>query len=276
MADKISGLPPAVSVELTDEFAVNQSGVTRRANTSQVATAIEPGIDHTTIQNIGTNSHAQIDTHIADVTNPHSVSKAQVGLGNVENTKVNLVATTPPTVNDDNTAGYSIASAWVDTVTDKIYGCLDASTGAAVWGWLNSVAQGHLTVTAGANSSQARSPYATDIVAATASSLFSFDVPDDFVSIDSAHVHVISGGTASGLDIDIIINWAAEGEAYNANSSSDTTSTYSMVTDNVFKFNIGSLLSSIVADDIVGVEFDQNSIGFSNYYVVLHVTYNRA
>jgi len=34
-------------------------------------------IDHTKLSNIGTNSHADVDTHIADTTNPHSVTAAQ-------------------------------------------------------------------------------------------------------------------------------------------------------------------------------------------------------
>lgn len=41
----------------------------------------ESGIDHTQISNIGTNTHAQIDSHIASTSNPHSVTAAQLSLG---------------------------------------------------------------------------------------------------------------------------------------------------------------------------------------------------
>lgn len=36
-------------------------------------------INHTAILNIGTNTHSQIDTHIASTSNPHSVTASQVG-----------------------------------------------------------------------------------------------------------------------------------------------------------------------------------------------------
>lgn len=50
-------------------------------------TTPSPGVtDHTQLANIGTNSHAQIDAHIASTANPHAVTKAQIGLGNVDNT----------------------------------------------------------------------------------------------------------------------------------------------------------------------------------------------
>ena len=40
---------------------------------------------HTNLTDIGTNTHAQIDTHINNTSNPHSVTANQVGLGNVTN-----------------------------------------------------------------------------------------------------------------------------------------------------------------------------------------------
>lgn len=39
--------------------------------------------DHTQLSNIGTNTHVQIDSHIASNSNPHNVTKAQIGLSAV-------------------------------------------------------------------------------------------------------------------------------------------------------------------------------------------------
>lgn len=89
--------------------------------------------DHLDLLNIGSNSHAVIDSHLGSSANPHSVTKDQVGLGAVENLKVNLVATTAPGVSNDNTEGYSVLSRWADVTADKEYVCLDVSTGAADW-----------------------------------------------------------------------------------------------------------------------------------------------
>lgn len=43
-------------------------------------------IDHTLLSNIGTNTHATIDTHLSNTSNPHNVTKAQLGLGSVDDT----------------------------------------------------------------------------------------------------------------------------------------------------------------------------------------------
>jgi hypothetical protein len=43
------------------------------------------------------------------------------------------VTTTDPTVNDDTGDGYSIGSRWVNTTTDRVFTCCDATAAAAVW-----------------------------------------------------------------------------------------------------------------------------------------------
>jgi uncharacterized lipoprotein YehR (DUF1307 family) len=93
----------------------------------------EGNITHDNLSGAGTNTHAQIDTHLASTSNPHSVDKADVSLGNVENLKVNLNASTDPTVDDDSGSGYSVGSRWINISTDKEFVCSDASSGAAVW-----------------------------------------------------------------------------------------------------------------------------------------------
>lgn len=59
----------------------------------------------------------------------------------------NFAGDAAPTVDDDETLGYSGLSLWLDTVAPAAYVCLDASTGAAVWQQLGggSLADGSVT-----------------------------------------------------------------------------------------------------------------------------------
>lgn len=50
--------------------------------------------------------------------------------GEIEN---QTAATTAPTVNDDNTKGYTFNSAWFDSSAGKLYILVDETTGAAIW-----------------------------------------------------------------------------------------------------------------------------------------------
>lgn len=74
----------------------------------------------------------------------------------VDQPKVNPSATVGPTSTDDETAGYEVASFWVDTVAQISYICVDATAGAAIWKSINTVAGSHpVTI-------QTRDPLATD------------------------------------------------------------------------------------------------------------------
>lgn len=77
-----------------------------------------------------------------------TLDNTNVGLDNVQNTKVNLVATTAPAVSNDNTEGYTVGSTWVDVTNDKAYIALDVTTGAAVWTETTQAGGGSLPTTA--------------------------------------------------------------------------------------------------------------------------------
>lgn len=94
-----------LSTALTDTATINFTY--NDAGNIITADVIQTALDHTQFTNIGTNSHATIDTHLASTSNPHSVTKTQVGLGNVDNTsdatKNSASATlTNKTINSDS------------------------------------------------------------------------------------------------------------------------------------------------------------------------------
>lgn len=59
--------------------------------------------------------------------------KFLVNLDNVIGIVNNYTATTDPTVNDDESEGYSVGSIWYNTATPESFLCTDATDGAAVW-----------------------------------------------------------------------------------------------------------------------------------------------
>lgn len=127
--------------------AINDSSVASDALwsankiTSQLATKSNASHTHTSSQitnfssavstqsNVSANSAHRANT----TTNPHGVTKTQVGLSNVENVKVNLTATTAPTTANNTSQGYSVGSRWIDTVLKKEHVCLTATALTATW-----------------------------------------------------------------------------------------------------------------------------------------------
>lgn len=95
-ADTLQGYTPEQLIQestgipslSTGELLVGQASGTGAAqalsgiatiNDSGVLSYVTNSISHTGLTDIGTNTHAQIDTHIASTANPHGVTAAQVG-----------------------------------------------------------------------------------------------------------------------------------------------------------------------------------------------------
>ena len=45
----------------------------------------------------------------------------------------NLAASVDPTATDDASAGYEVGSLWINTTDDRVFRCVDDTTGSAVW-----------------------------------------------------------------------------------------------------------------------------------------------
>jgi len=54
-------------------------------------------------------------------------------LGGEPTLKHNYSASSSPTVNEDDSVGYSVGSLWIDTTADTVFVCTDSSTGSASW-----------------------------------------------------------------------------------------------------------------------------------------------
>lgn len=84
----------------TENNTVYISHGTTSVNDWSILENIDPStISHTILQDIGSNSHNQIDNHLASLNNPHGVTKTQIGLSNVQN----LDQTNPSNIIQDNT-----------------------------------------------------------------------------------------------------------------------------------------------------------------------------
>jgi len=71
--------------------------------------------------------------HRANTSNPHGVTKTQLGLENVTNTLHKLDAVAAPTINDDSNSGYTVGSVWINITSDQSYICTDSTDNDAVW-----------------------------------------------------------------------------------------------------------------------------------------------
>lgn len=118
--------------ETSDVISVNgQSGVVSLSTAD-----VNEGGSNLYFTDARVNANANVaanSTHRARTDNPHQVTAAQLGLGNVPNLQSNLAASAAPSASDDANAGYAVGSLWVDTDAGRVYQNVDASAGAAVW-----------------------------------------------------------------------------------------------------------------------------------------------
>jgi hypothetical protein len=75
---------------------------------------------------------------------------------------------------------------------------------------------------------------------------FGFSIPSSFNSVEKCAIWCL-GPTNVGvnIDIDITVRYAQNGEAYNAHSQSDTTSTYNFTVNEITEIDITSLVRTL-------------------------------
>lgn len=92
VSDKITGLSSD-----SKPTTVNIGAIFHETDTAKIfeyngSSWIE-STDHTKLSNIGSNTHSQIDSHLASTSNPHSTTALQIGLGSLTNdTQVKKIA----------------------------------------------------------------------------------------------------------------------------------------------------------------------------------------
>jgi len=86
-----------------------------------------------------------------------------------------------------------------------------------------------------------------------------FAIPGDFSSLLEAVIIGAWDASHAGTDLDIIVNYAGAGEAYNVHAETDTVTTYDFTADEVTEIDISSLLSALAPGDHVGVSLELNT-----------------
>ncbi|MBK8907222.1 MAG: hypothetical protein IPM60_04765 [Rhodospirillales bacterium] len=111
------------------QYHTDARGDARYYTHAQIDTALA-GKSDTSHSHDGTYAAA---SHVDDTGNPHAVTKAQVGLGNVPDLKVNLASSVDPCSTDDADSGYAVGSRWINNSNGTEWVCVDAAAAGAQW-----------------------------------------------------------------------------------------------------------------------------------------------
>jgi len=136
----VAGVFFTATVEVGDVLRALQDNPTALGHWAIVQTNLDaPSVKTMYESNANTNAYtdAAVSTVAAAVVDGDFSAvegfMRKTGVGAYEAVKSNLTAIVAPTINEDSGNGYAVGSMWVDVTGDKIYFCLDASVGAAVW-----------------------------------------------------------------------------------------------------------------------------------------------
>jgi len=103
-----------------------------------------------------------------------------------------------------------------------------------------------------------------------ASFKFTFGVPGEALEILKIALIVTPAATVAGVDIDLNSDFALDGQVFNFNSASDTTTTYSFTVDEFSEIDLTALFPGVQGGHNCGIFVNHNSIGTTlNYYETL-------
>lgn len=156
--------------------------------------------------------------HASSTSNPHSVTKAQVGLTNVLDILHKIDATVAPAATNDTGSGYSAGSTWTDVTSDKSYICLDATASSAVWRRTDIVAHDDLSGIGSNSHSQIDTHISDDTLHFTEGSIDHGSIAGLY---DDDHTqYLLLGGRSGGQ---YMIGGSAASETLTLESSSNAT-----------------------------------------------------
>ncbi len=207
----------------------------------------------------GTNSvtPAELRTHLDDIlTNPHDVTKTQVGLSNVTNDSqlkrsAGDLNSFPSKANPDLLDVVIIEDS-ADSFNKKK---IDLSE---IKGLVLDKARFFLPNT---NTSGSKGNYLVATLGANASINLTFKIPSDFVSLVALEVFYIVNATVAGQNIDLTSDYALAGQILNFNSESLLAEAFSGTIDIIGVQDIAEVFTGLVADHICGLTWKNNAIG---------------